>query len=193
MIVTQTSRWVEEDALHHHKTRAGDDALLGTTLATSLALILANSESSTGNLWCQLLFSLFAIWPQVWQPSSATTNHYKNMIQLWTGRTRGEKPGCYNASWTTNWHIWLLTEIQSFIQLLLSYINWESTVCFCLNIVPLDRAIKFLTSNRSSRMLPWHSTFKQNMASLQKSQWLFWWPKSWRHRCQHMWIILLSA
>ena len=59
--------------------------------------------------------------------------------------------------------------------------------------VTMDKAIKFLTSMRPSSLSSYRSTCEQNMASLQKLQSLFWWPKSWSHRCQHMWIILLCG
>ena len=59
--------------------------------------------------------------------------------------------------------------------------------------VTMGKAIKFLTSMRPSSLSSYRSTCEQNMASLQKLQSLFWWPKSWSHRCQHMWIILLCG
>ena len=44
-------------------------------------------------------------------------------------------------------------------------------MCLCLNTVTLDRAIKFVTGIRPSRMLPYRSTFEEeNMAPLQKLQ-----------------------
>ena len=64
-------------------------------------------------------------------------------------------------------------------------------MCLCLNTVTLDRAIEFVTGIRPSRMFYFWGKKCGSSAKVTIS--LFWWPKSWSHRCQHMWIIILSA